>query len=805
MVFYARAQQTQSNYSIKGIVIDSSTNKFLDYVTVNLKSAEDKSLKTSLSKANGAFEFLKLPEGKYKITLASIGYQSKAIPVTVNAAHPEVDLGKISIATASTSLKEVTVVADKPLVKQEVDRIGYDVQADPESKSQTVLDMLRKVPLVSIDADDNIQVKGSASFKVLINGRPSSLVARNPKDVFKSMPANTIQKIEVITTPPAKYDSEGLAGILNIITNKKIDNGYNGNIGARYNFPYGPGANVNFTIKQGKLGFQGFGGINFNNAPATTSGSLLQGLGNAPTRLVQSSRNRNQGSFKHGSSELSYEIDSLNLLTGSFGTHGGSFDVTTTQFSNLYDQSGSLSQAYNLNNEGSSGYTGYDMGLNYQLGFKKNKEQLLTGSYKYTLSGYDQDNQMLNTERVNYNETDFPDIKQINSSGSKEHTVQLDYIQPFKLINIEGGVKGILRNNFSDYEQSSRNFISQKFEPDSDQTNQFDYQQNVFGIYNSYQVKLKDWGVKAGLRLERTVVDADFTSTLTTVKQDYNNFIPSLSVQRKFKDMSSLSLGYTQRIERPGIWQLNPFVNRVNRQFISYGNPDLHPVLNHSFELTYSKFKKGSVNLSLSYSFANNTVENVVTLNDENISLQTWENLGKNRNLGTNMSVNYPITSKFNVNLNSRLSYKWIEGIYNGQLFKNDGAEGYVFSYAGYRFEKGWRAGLNAGYYSPSVLLQGKSNSVFFTSFSVNKEFLNKKATLSFSANNPLTKFRRFERDLNTATFIQSSYSNFFFRSMNMNFSYRFGKLKDSIKKNRRGINNDDVKSGGNNNSGGGQ
>lgn len=782
--------QTPSVYSIKGVVTDSLTKKPIEYVTVGLKATDGKAVKSALTSSKGAFSFDKVASGKYNVTLVSIGYQKKTIAVdATRAGNAEVSLGTILLTSATNQLSEVSITADRPIVKQEVDRISYDVQADPENKVNTVLDMLRKMPLVSLDAEDNIEVKGSSSFKVLINGRPSALVARSPKDVFKSMPASSIQKIEVITTPPAKYDGEGLAGIINIITNKKVDQGYNGSLSARYSFPYGPGANAQLTVKGGKFGFSAYGGASMQNAPSTGFSSSRLTIP-TQTSLLQTGSRENDADWGYTNMELSYEIDSLNLITAEagFNKYGGT--SLSDQLSRQLDGNGTLTQGYRLMNTGDFNWGGYEVGVNYQLGFKRNKEQLMTASYKYNSNADDMLSELLTSENFSYPLNDY---RQENNSGTDEQTFQLDYTHPAgKKLNIEGGLKGILRGNFSDYEYQSFVPGTGEFVVDEDRSNKFNYQQDVYSFYNSYQLKLDKWGVKAGLRLERTVVDADFTSSAQKFDTDYNNFIPSVSVQRKLKNNSSLNLGYTQRIQRPSIWQLNPFVDESNPQFIRSGNSNLKPVLNHNFELSYSMFKKGSVNMGLSYGFANNTIQYVSRL-DGNVTRTTFENIGSSKNLGFNASTNRQITKDFNINVNGRLSYMWIEGFVNDKFYENDGIQGNAYLYAGYKLPQDFRLGFNAGFYSAWINLQGKSNPYYYTSASLSKEFLKKKATLSASVSNPFQKFRNWKNDTSTPDFIQTSSSQNYYRNFNVNFNYRFGQLKESIKKNRRGISNDDV------------
>ncbi len=792
----AMAQNTEFRGIVRGTIVDSTSNEKISYATISIK-LENGSTRSTLSKDDGSFILEKIPNGKHTLLVINVGYKKYSKEIQLSAENEKLNLGTILISTQGNQLQEVEVSTDKALVKQEVDRISYDVQSDPESKFQTALDMLRKVPLVSVDADDNIQVKGSGNFKVLINGRPSSLVARNPKDVFKAMPASSIVKIEVITNPPAKYDADGLAGIINIITTKKLESGYNGSVSTRYNFPWGPGTNASITLKKNKFAMSAYYGNGYQDIPKTGFNSSRVGI-LQETKLLQEGTNKNFWFWQYLESEMSYEFDTLNLLTATIGTNPGYGNTTSIQNNTLYGNGGTLDQFYVLRNDGSNDWNGTDMGINFQHGFKKNKDQLLTLSYKYSPSSNGNENNVSASQNVNFN---FNPIKQVNKSGSKEQTYQIDYVHPVKKIDIEAGAKAILRNNYSDYSQLLYNPSVNDFQLDSSNSNKFDYQQNVYSFYNSYNVKLKNWGIRAGIRIEKTTVDADFESTSTKVKQEYANVIPSVSVQRKFKDMSSLNLGYTQRIERPSIWELNPFVNQSNPRFQSFGNPNLNAVLTNNFELGYSTFKKGSINLGTSYSFANNTIQNVTSLGSDTVSRDTYENIGKDKKLGFNANISYPVSKKLNINLNALLTYLWIEGTYNSQFFKNQGFQGNVFAFASYTLPKDLRARVNVGYYSPWIQLQGQSNDFVFSSFSLSKDFLDKKMTVTAQISNPWKKFRAWEQNFNTAQFVQNSQYNNFYRNFGCSLSYRFGKLDGGVKKNQRGINNDDVKS----KSGGGQ
>jgi len=795
-----RAQTTTPLLMVKGIAIDSATSKPLGYVTVALQDATTKQpVKAGLSKDDGSFE-LKAPAGRaYQLVLASVGYKNKIISIAGTDAA--VNVGKVLLATSSSQLNEVSVTATRPLMKQEVDRISYDIQADPDSKALSVLDMMRKVPLLSVDGNDNIQLKGSGNYKILINGKESALVAKNPSDILKSMPATNIEKIEVITTPPAKYDAEGLAGIINIITKKNADQGYNIGINSRFNSVFGAGYNLNGTLKQGKFGMSVFGGFGSNGNLTTTSGNT-ENIFASNTTITQNGSSTQKGTFHYSGAEMSYEIDSLNLLTASFDLFNDGQKQHGAQFSNT-DSLGITKQLYTLNNTGNSTFTGLDASLNYQLGFKKSKDRLLTFSYKYSYSPNKQFNDNVFDGRFNYPFADFPDYQQYNDAGNKDHTMQVDYASPLnKQLSIEAGAKAILRNNYSNYHVDDRDTLSQQYRTNDALTNDFNYHQDIYSLYNSYQLKMDKWTGKAGLRLEHTALNADFISAGVTTAPSYTNLIPSVSIQRSFKT-SSINFGYTQRIQRPGIYNLNPFVDRTNPTFISAGNPQLKPELDNTFELTYSNFTKNSINVGLSYAFSNNSIQNVSSLRTEQVgnkldtvTYTTFENLGANKTLSLNVHTNLNLTKQFTLGLNGQVNHVWLSGTFDGSMYHNGGFTGNAFGNIRYKFDSGYAISFNAGYFSGNVNLQGSSSAFVFNQYLFSKELFNKKMTLVLVANNPYSKYNTYKSTINSTEFYQNTYAQNYYRSFAVRFNFRFGKLNGNIKKNEHGIENDDTKGG---------
>jgi len=797
MFSYAQTPIIQQTLTVKGVIVDSMSKMPLSYVTVALQDiTTHSSIKGTLTKEDGSFE-LTAPKGRhYNLVLAFIGYTNKTVYLkdTIGV----IEAGQLSLAESRKKLKEVSIVAQRPIIKQEVDRLVYDVPADPDNKMITALDMISKVPLLSVDGMDRIQLRGSTKYKIFINGRESAIMAQSPSDVLKSMPALNIEKIEVITTPPSKYDAEGLAGIINIITKRNTDEGYNVSTNARYSSMFGPGFNTTVTVKEGKFGVSAYGGVNYQLASSTAA--VISNTQFSPDKIInQNSTELFHGNRRFGNADLSYEIDSLNLITVSLQYAHAYFDHGDDQTSGQVNSLNNLTQGYQLSNRGYSSNMPIDATINYELGFKKHKNELLTFSYQYSYAPHQQFDNTIITDRFNYAQLLQPDFYQNNTSGSKVNTLQIDYVYPLKKINIELGSKAILRQNFSDFSRYDLDSATNNYLVNNSQTGEFDYRQNVYSIYNSYQLKLNKWVVKGGLRLEHTQISAVFTGT--PLDRDYNNLIPAIAVQRSFT-ANSFSFGYTQRIQRPGITQLNPYVDRTNPNFVSTGNPNLSPELNNTFDLTYSHYSTGSIVANLNYAFSNNAIQNVtfLTINSaanntkDTITTTTYQNLGTNSSLGLNLSGNYPITKKLSMNVNTRITHVWLKGTFNGEFYANDGYTGNANTTISYAFDSGYRLSLNARYVTGNVTLQGKDPNSFSSTYTVSKNLFGKKANVAFILLNPYSRFITLKAYTRTTDFTQTNYLQNYNRYFVLNVNYKFGRLNKDIKKNQRNINNDDIK-----------
>jgi ferric enterobactin receptor len=489
--------------------------------------------------------------------------------------------------------------------------------------------------------------------------------------------------------------------------------------------------------------------------------------------------------------EISYEIDTLNLLTTQLNSYGSKSNGDNFQ-NTVLNNTAVLFQSYDASNANKGAGFGLDATINYELGFKKDKNRLLTFSARHSQYENNQNNTIDFSNSFNFSE---PNYKQENIGKNAENTVQIDYVRPINKVNMELGVKGIFRKNTSDFDYLSFNNATQLFEKDVNRSDKFDNSQNIFSFYNSYQFNVKSWSFQTGFRIEETQIKADFVSSATKVAENYFNIVPSVAIQKGFENESSFNIGFNQRIKRPGINRLNPFIDRSNPNFITTGNPNLRPVANNDIQLGYSIAKKVSIDVSLGYSFSKNIDLKVSTFDAvNNITFTTYQNTGKASRLGLDFNANYAPIKNFKLSLNGNVAYFNIEGLEEKTPIKNNVLTYYFAFSSGYILKNGWKINASANFIGKNPTgLQGVSNALVSSSFSCNKELIKEKLYLSAYFNNPFSKFRNNHSDILGSNFIQMTNNQEFFRTIGFSLNYQFGRLSNEIKKNKKEINNNDV------------
>ena len=814
------ADATADDFVVKGLVVDSVSGEGEPYATISIRAGESqgKVVKMGVTDKDGRFSIGVPGQGKFTMTISSMGRQDLVKTFTAKAGARQVDLGKLIIRDAANELKGVEVVAQKPLVKADIDKIEYDIESDPDSKSNSILEMLRKVPLVTVDGEDAIKVNGSSSFKVYVNGRPNNMMSNNPSEVLKSMPANSIKKIEVITNPGPKYDAEGVGGILNIIT---VGSGFEGYTATVSGGVSNRGANGGLfgTVKSGKLTVSARYNYRYNDSQR--SYSYGSNKATDPEQAASSANSdwdgydKYSGRSQSGSIEASYEIDTLRLVTASFGLWGSSSKtdgMTSQTGTNPVD----LSQVYYydmLSNSKSSWYS-IDGSLDYQRLFKT-KGRMLTFSYRIntnpqTSDSYtDYDDMSAAADWTDY----IRRLENQHNDGSQrtmENTFQVDFTTPIgKLHTFETGAKYIMRDNRSENDRYIMAAAgSGDYEFDEDYSSHYRHENDIIAAYLGYGLKWKNISGRFGLRYEHTIQDVKYLlgrgDDFTT---HFNDLVPSASIGYRLTDTQNFRLGYNMRIYRPGIWYLNPYLDDSNPTSYSQGNPDLVSEKSHSVSLSYNYFSpKLSTSLTANYSFTNNSIESVSTfVNDTEIEgaqyptgksvlYTTYRNIGKSRRGNLSGYVNYNpfTTTRIYANIFGTWQY-----ITDGAELSNRGWN--MFAYGGVQqtLPKDWRISVNVFGQTPWVSLQSRGGSYLQYSFNVSKSFLKKRLTISAYASNPFKKYKINETTMETAGFTQESFYKYNQQSFGVSVSFRMGELKASVRKAERSISNDDVKGGG--------
>lgn len=815
----AKAQNTQHSYTITGVVADSVTHEGEPYATLTIARADSaaKPVKQALTDIKGRFSISSSGTGSYLLMVRSMGRKPMQRAYTVDATTRTIDLGTLLLQDGGNQLETVEVVAYKPLVKADVDKIAYSVEDDPEANTNTVIEMLKKVPMVTVDGQDNIRVNGNSSFKIYVNGKPNNMMTKNPKEVLKSMPASSIKKIEVITNPGPKYDAEGVGGILNIVTEGKGPEGYNATFSGRANnSSYGGGLYA--TVKQGKLTMSVNYNASSNHSPkgyTYSDRSQIGTDGTVTSSTVTDSYTKGHSQWQGGDVEASYEIDTLRLITGSFSLSKftSKRDALNTAFSTV-PATGQRLYGYRSPSHSKENWDDYSASLDYQRSFSV-KDRLLTLSYRLESSPSTSDSRYLYTDREAADDWQtfidrMRDQRMDGDENTMEHTFQIDYTTPFaKHHTWEAGVKYILRRNKSDNDRYNLGTGDKDETYDSDNSSHYRHHNDILAAYTGYGLTLDKWSARLGLRYEHTLQKVEYLlGRGTNFHKNFDDLVPSARLGYKFSDATNLSLGYKMRINRPGIWYLNPYLDDRIPDAISQGNPNLDTEKSHAVDLQFSSYNsKLTYTLTGTYRFVNNSIESVDRLvNDRNIEglpnptgkdviYSSYANIGHIQYAGLMAYANWTPITNTRITLNGSVGYSHMS---DGQSLRNHGWCTNIDASLQQTFAKTWI--FNASYYvqTPQPTLQGKDARYQWYNFSLSKSFMDKRLTLTAYIINPFGKryfcYRSETVADNFRTTASSSWCQLYY---GVSVRFRIGKLKASVKHTERTVENNDVKQGG--------
>jgi hypothetical protein len=790
--FVAIAGFSQS--SVTGTIKDSAVQKALQYATAELFSAADPStaIKSAYTNDKGRFSITGLDSGRYLLIVSHTGFGEKQQFVTV-AKGDKLDLGDLVLAPASKEMQGVVIKVRKPLIEQSDDKIAYNVSADPAAKSETAIDILRKTPFVSVDGDGNITVNGQSNFKVLLNGRETAMFAQNVKEALKGFPGALIVKIEVITSPSAKYDAEGVGGIINIITQKKIV-GYNGSVNTYYTSTGWWNANANFSAKYGKIGFTLYygsgGGIDVPGVTRNTTIPFSTAAAFAKRELFGKRVMNNFWNFGNG--ELNYEIDSLNTVSVYGNISGGKNHTTFNQSITTSYNDGRPDSVSFYNLDSRQEYPTKSVGADYVRKFSNDKER----EFSLRFNGeFGNSNSFLNSMQDN---PVIDDRYVINNSESvnRQYTIQADYVHPMKNNQkLEGGLKTILRRASSDFQSMDRTNPADAYKVNPLNTDYFSYDQNVYSAYATYSFKIKTTTFRLGGRFEHTNVDGDFTSGNTKVTQSYSNWLPNVMVSTKLGAVN-VNLNFSQRLQRPFIWNLNPFVNNNDLKNISYGNPNLQPQLIHSVSLGGRMSKGGTFfGLTLSGTYSDNMIVQYASFNPATgVTSTTSGNLGKELGLNLSGNVNAKISENWNVSVNGNVRWAQVQNKMVASS-KTSGIGGNANLNSNYNWSKRFYSYAYAGYFKNAVTFQTSYALNLWYGIGTGIKLWNDKFNVSIGISNFAQKDRDYKTVTKDPAFRTTNVSTLPNRGFSLGLTWNFGKMTENVSK-KKGVQNDDLVGG---------
>ena len=694
--------------------------------------------------------------------------------------------------TWNKELESVVIKAQKQLIKQDIDRIGYDVQADEESKTQTVMDMLRKVPMVSVDGEDNITVKGNSNYKIYKNGHYDPNLSKNAKEVLKSMPASMVKRIEVITDPGAREDAEGVDAILNIVMMdcSKLD-GITGVVSATYTSLNHPNFYTSLTGQMGKMllsvdyGYGGMSSKETENSQVTERTFLETG-----NHLLAKSAGSNPGDIHYANLNASYDLDSLNLLSASFGGYFYKLNVQGDGQQSLSNASNQPIYSFS-NHYWMPGYSHHSWNgrLDYEHKTRLKGERI-TLSYMLALTRQHTDQENTYTDLVNA-PFSYSGSLQTERERFTEHTLQADWLRPLgKGHKLEIGTKYIDRNNNSHNTQDFKGSL-----PTTE--NQFEHTTRVIAGYADYIYNSNKWSARAGLRYEFSHLKGSYPDgSSSSFSHSLNDWVPQASLKYQLTESQSLKLNYTTSINRPGISYLNPAVV-TSPSVVQQGNPLLVSSHSQSIALIYMYIgTRLTLQLAPSYRFSNGGIASIQTAKND-VRYLTFDNIQHYRRFGFEQYVQWKPFDGTTLVVNNNLRYEHYEN-------PNLGYRTFGWSdnyYANLTQQLPWKLQLYISSYgkigrSPSTVYN-MQHSWFGYYFSLQRSFLkDDRLTVRLSANAPFNKQWSMEAEVVNGDFYDHQTSWNRARSFSLSLTWRFGSLKASVKKTEHSIENDDVVGG---------
>jgi len=713
-----------SGGTLKGFVFHNKADQPLEYATISMISRrEGKTVNGTITDATGFFKIKNVDFGMYTVKVSFIGYESKNIEkVMIRPDNKIIDLGRIELEPTSEDIGEAVVVADRPTMTYKLDKKIINVSQQHTSASGTAVEILENIPSVTVDIEGNVSLRGSESFTVLIDNKPTVL---DPSDALSQIPASAIENIEVITNPSAKYDPDGTSGIINIITKKNILQGFNGvvNLNAGMYDRYGGDILINWRKERINI----FVGADFNNRN-------MEGFKDAENRTILDDTTSfilSNGDFVRGGKRYSLRggfdltLNPLNSLN--FEAQIGSRERIG---SNLTDY-----QEYTNPVTANSIYTSIEDskrgGMYYSFNLSHTKKFLKKGHELYTLVNYRnrESDEESNNELVDDLGVVTSGQKSTESGPSNSYRVQIDYTLPLNKNNkFEAGYTARIEYNDEISGMEQYNFLTQEYDVMSEYSHDVSHESNIHSVYTIYSGELGNFGYQGGLRGEYTYRDITLNETGESSLIDRFDLFPTMHISYSTEKEKQWMANYSRRIQRPRSWYLEPFITWTDAYNVRTGNPDLIPEFIDSYELSHlMKFGRNSFSVDAYYRITNNKIERIKTVFEENVILSTVENVGKDYALGIEIMLGLDLQKWWHLDLMGNIYDYRVEGELFGRDFSESSFNWNTRLNNTFRLGKSTRVQLNGMYNSPTVSAQGEKEGFFMTNLAVRQSFYNNK------------------------------------------------------------------------------
>lgn len=757
----------ENEIEIVGALIEEASSQSIPYATIALYNTITKDIITGTTTDNMGRFSIYTSDSNFYIEISFMGFKTKTI-TDVTVVNSKINLGVIKLSEDNEALEEVVVMGEVSKTVFKLDKRVFNIGKDISSTGASALEVLNNVPSVNVSIEGEVSLRGSSGVQILINGKPSVL-ADQSSNALGTITADMIESIEVITNPSAKYEASGTAGILNIILKKEEKQGWNGSVSLNTGIPDNHSIGISLNRRTEKFNLFTQIGAGYRSLPRDNE-SINTNLISNEVIYSDGTEYRDE-TFYNITLGTDYHINDLNVLTLSGNLAYEIEDQPSETNFRFFDSSGVLSSGWLRDETTEATNPKYQYELNYKKQFKNSEEHSLVLSALGRFFGKDQSSQF---DNFTISGTDSSSKQQTETEFQQaDYTFKADYTNPiFEKYTIEAGAQYVINDVGNDYEV--RNFTGGNYVVNENLTNNFEYDQKVLGVYFTGAFELDKWGIKAGLRLENTDLKTLLANTNESNSRNFTDYFPSFHTSYKVSEKVSFQAGYSRRIFRPRLWDLNPFFNIRNNFNIRQGNPDLQPEFTDSYELTsIYKIGKASFSSSIYHKYTTEVVERVSTSQD-NVTITTPENIGTNASIGLEANGKYSPT-------------KWLTltGDFNYNYFDRIGTfQSKSFDFSGRQWSSrlGSTIGLPADidveltgrYQSSYKTIQGDVSGYAFLDLGIRKKIFKGKAVVNLGIRD------LFESRISESYVSQSTFETYSFskrgRFITLGVSYGFGK-----------------------------